>query len=175
MKSLREYVSEKNSKIPKIYHKSVSYMFRDRDRVDDKVYLSSYGCNLQRDYVWTLEQNRSLVESILIERRIPNITIIAKMDDSVQVIDGKQRLNAYFSFIENLFTIELYGKEYYYKDLPDDYKLSIKYHKFVCDAYVEINDSDLLSDDKILDWFEELNFTGTKLDYVHIENIKAKK
>lgn len=175
IKSLRDYVQEKTRRVPEIYHKSVSYMIRSRSVIDDEVYLSEYGCNLQRGYVWSIEQNRALIDSILIGRRIPNLSIISKIDDTYQVIDGKQRLNAYLSYMENKYTIIIYGREYYYDELPNDYRNEIKYFKFICDAYVEISDKDILSDEKILSWFEELNFTGTRLDYDHIDNIKKRK
>lgn len=175
MMTISAYRRKENCSIPEIQHKSVSYRIRSRDRIDDNVFLQSYNCNLQRGYVWSLEQNRSLIKSILLERNIPNITIIHCLDDSFKIIDGKQRLNAYLSFLEDKFSIIINGCSFLFSDLPDDFKSTIKFYPFKCDAYVEIYESDKLSDESILNWFEYLNFAGTQIDIDHINKIRANK
>lgn len=61
----------------------------------------------QRKLVWTLEEKRKLVESILRKYPIPAILLAEKDDDPgrFEIIDGLQRLNAIISFIEGSFSL----------------------------------------------------------------------
>lgn len=61
----------------------------------------------QRKLVWTLEEKRKLVESILRKYPIPAILLAEKDDEPgrFEIIDGLQRLNAIFSFIEGSFSL----------------------------------------------------------------------
>ena len=64
----------------------------------------------QRKLVWTEEEKSKLIDSMLSDYPIPLILLaqIAQRDDSpvYEVIDGMQRLNAIFSFIENSFSLD---------------------------------------------------------------------
>ncbi|MDJ0845804.1 MAG: DUF262 domain-containing protein [Crocosphaera sp.] len=64
----------------------------------------------QRKLVWTLEEKERLIGSILKGYPIPLILLAERpqLDGSgkYEVIDGMQRLNAIFSFIENSFTFQ---------------------------------------------------------------------
>src|SRR5690348_7088879 len=62
----------------------------------------------QRKLVWTVPEKQKLIESILLNYPIPLILLAEKKVDGVnitEVIDGMQRLNAIFSFIEHGFTV----------------------------------------------------------------------
>lgn len=64
----------------------------------------------QRKLVWTLEEKERLIGSILKEYPIPLILLAERpqlhSSGKYEVIDGMQRLNAIFSFIENSFTFK---------------------------------------------------------------------
>lgn len=60
----------------------------------------------QRKLVWTLEEKRNLIDSILNSYPIPLILLAETKDGKYEVIDGMQRLNAIFSFIDNEFSLE---------------------------------------------------------------------
>ncbi len=83
--------------------------------IDWDVYLPTKGKNLQRDFVWTLDQKRELINSMLIGRHIPHCAILNIVDrknirkDIWQIIDGKQRLSSMIDFYNNKFTIEIDG------------------------------------------------------------------
>ena len=68
----------------------------------------------QRKLVWTKQEKAALIESVLLEYPIPLILFaeVESQNESetvYEIIDGMQRLNALFSFIENEFAInELY-------------------------------------------------------------------
>lgn len=75
-------------------------------------YLSGrYSVNrrYQRKLVWTVEEKRDLVDSILLDLPIPLVLvaeIVSPNAGGYELIDGMQRLNAIFSFIENEFDLE---------------------------------------------------------------------
>jgi hypothetical protein len=64
----------------------------------------------QRKLVWTLEEKRKLIDSILHGYPIPLILLATRSLPSgtkqFEILDGMQRLNALFSFIENRFGLE---------------------------------------------------------------------
>lgn len=62
----------------------------------------------QRKLVWTIQEKETLVDSILKQYPIPLI-LLARSDEGnhkLEIIDGMQRLNAVFGFIENEFLFE---------------------------------------------------------------------
>lgn len=61
----------------------------------------------QRKLVWTVEEKQRLIDSIAKDLPIP-LFLVAEMPDAesaFELIDGMQRLNAMFSFLENQFGI----------------------------------------------------------------------
>lgn len=74
-------------------------------------YLSNrYSVNrrYQRKLVWTVEEKRALIDSILRDLPIP-LVLVAEITSpngtGFELIDGMQRLNAIFAFIENEFDL----------------------------------------------------------------------
>ena len=132
---------------------------------DFDVWLPTQGMNLQRPLVWTIEQKRSLIESILIRRSIPSISVIQTLDDTYQVIDGKQRLSAFIEYVQNGF--EFCG--YYCDELPPNYLGQIKRH-WVC-AYRLCEYDKPFSDEDKIEWFRWINFAGTPQDIEHMERL----
>ncbi|MEA5603967.1 DUF262 domain-containing protein [Nostoc sp. UHCC 0252] len=64
----------------------------------------------QRKLVWTKSEKTRLIESLLLNYPIPLI-LLGVFNDSdgeevYEIIDGMQRLNAIFSFIENEFSVQ---------------------------------------------------------------------
>ena len=65
----------------------------------------------QRKLVWTLAEKQSLIDSILKDYPLPLFLLAEKASfdgetKSLEIIDGMQRLNAIFSFIENSFLMD---------------------------------------------------------------------
>jgi hypothetical protein len=76
----------------------------------------------QRKLVWTVKEKQELIDSILCKYPIPLI-LLAQDDDGVfEIIDGVQRFNAFFDFIENSFPVTIAGQECYFN--IDDYTFS---------------------------------------------------
>lgn len=62
----------------------------------------------QRKLVWTTEEKQNLIDSLIKDYPIPLILLADASDGATQlfeIMDGMQRLNAIFSFIENSFTV----------------------------------------------------------------------
>ncbi|NBB21804.1 DUF262 domain-containing protein [Runella sp. CRIBMP] len=63
----------------------------------------------QRKLVWTVDEKAFLIDSILNGLPIPLILLAQTKEGKLEIIDGLQRLNAIFSYIENRFAVnELY-------------------------------------------------------------------
>lgn len=136
---------------------------------DFDVYLNSCGVKLQRPFVWSLEQQREFIMSIFLQRQIPQIALILDANNKAEVIDGKQRLMTIQGFYNNKFAIELEGMEFYYKDLPLDYKSHFDWVHLDCRvAYYDIKGID---DNFRIQWFNWINFAGTEQDKEHKEMI----
>ena len=71
----------------------------------------------QRKLVWSQQEKKDLVESILLQYPIP-LVLLASQSDKYEIIDGMQRLNAIFAFIENHFAVLIGDSEKYF-NIPD--------------------------------------------------------
>ncbi len=60
----------------------------------------------QRKLVWTLEEKKSLIDSMRKGYPVPLVLLLNNDRGGYDIIDGMQRLNAIFSFIENGFSLE---------------------------------------------------------------------
>lgn len=136
-----------------------------KKKFDFDVWLPSRQMNLQRPLVWTLEQKRALIESVIVRRTIPPISVIQLIDDTYQVIDGKQRLCSFIKYVQGGF--DFCG--YYYDDLPKEYHDQIRGHFItayrLCEYEVPISDEDKI------EWFKWINFAGTPQDIQHMERL----
>lgn len=174
MKSLKEIRNNHNLQ-PSEVCSSTRYF--KKLNIDWNVFLPSIGRNLQRDFVWNIEQKRELIFSILIGRHIPHcavINIINPLDeksDIYQIIDGKQRLSSIFDFMDNKFSIKLENREYLFSELPDDYKLAITNFNF---RYYIVNEEigNVISDEQKIAWFKFINYAGTPQDIEHLNSLK---
>jgi len=75
----------------------------------------------QRKLVWSLAEKQNLIDSILQKFPVPLI-LLTKTEAGFEIIDGMQRLNAFFGFIENEFPIIQDGEERYFN--TNDYTFS---------------------------------------------------
>jgi len=141
---------------------------------DFDVFLPSIGENLQRDFVWSLEQQRGFIKSIFLRSYIPNIVVNVLPKQSnfanqkivpkiFKVIDGKQRLTTIKKFMNNEFEIN----GFYHRDVEQGFRSFVDLLKF--ETYYEP-----LSDSVLVALFEKVNFFGTPQDYERFERIKNK-
>ena len=59
--------------------------------------------DFQRQFVWDQAKSSRLIESALLRIPLPVIYLAQEKDGKEQVIDGQQRLTAFFSFIDGKF------------------------------------------------------------------------
>ena len=156
---------------------TVVYIFENYN-FDFEVFLPTYGINLQRGLVWSKIQKESFIIAILKDQNLPPIVVIEnslerdKGIKTLQVIDGKQRLTTLAAFLANEFPVNLFGNEYYFKDLPNDVAKYIKYwHGLKFDIHYH-NESNAILDDTKIQIFEDVNFLGTPQDKMHLDHIK---
>lgn len=71
----------------------------------------------QRKLVWSQQEKKDLIESILLQYPIP-LVLLASQNDKYEIIDGMQRLNAIFGFIENHFPVFIDGSDKFF-NIPD--------------------------------------------------------
>jgi len=72
----------------------------------------------QRKLVWSQQEKKDLIESIMFQYPIPLILLAVTQTDKFEIIDGMQRLNAIFGYIENHFPVQIDGEEKYF-NIPD--------------------------------------------------------
>lgn len=72
----------------------------------------------QRKLVWTQEEKKAFVDSLLNQYSVPLFLLAQNTDAdgniSFEIIDGMQRLNAIVSFIENEYSISWEGNQYFF-------------------------------------------------------------
>lgn len=160
---------------PQEINTSISY-FAEKCEIDFDVYLPSRGKNLQRDYVWTIEQKRELIWSVLMNRHIPRMAMLhisSETEDlkgKFQVIDGKQRLSAMIDFYKGKFGLIIDNLNYFYKDLPEDYQRVIA--GYMIPYYIVNEDyANKFTDEDKINWFRYINFAGTPQDAHHLKSL----
>ena len=67
----------------------------------------------QRKLVWTVAEKQKLIDSILSDFPLPLILLVETEDSRYEIIDGMQRLNAVFSFIETSYSLKTDKEEYF--------------------------------------------------------------
>ena len=145
--------------------------FAEKCNIDYDVYLPTKDMNLQRDFVWDIEQKREIIWSILMNRNIPRMAMINTVKDVYQVIDGKQRLSSMIDFYNGKYDIVIDGANYFFKDLPQEYQRVIQCYHF---AFYIVNEDygKEISDQSKINWFKFINFAGTPQDNLHFEKLK---
>jgi len=132
----------------------------------------------QRELCWTLEQNQRLIDSIYANINIGMIILKKNKFKDVEkkannkevayfydVVDGKQRLNALLTFVNNEFP-DSTGS--YFKDFSDE--AENKFLDFSAISYGELGENSTDLDVKSV--FLGVNFTGIKMSQKHIDFVK---
>lgn len=130
----------------------------------------------QRPFVWTENENQLLIESIYQRIECGRILIrkrsweeCEKMGEEaafIDVVDGKQRLNAIQKFINNEYP-DLHGN--YFSDLSNQCQGEFLNHQLF--SYAEMDED--TPDNKVIEQFLKLNFAGVPQSKEHIEFVKS--
>jgi hypothetical protein len=136
-------------------------------------------CYYQREKVWTLEQKIDLIDSIYKELNIGSFllrsrsykecqTLIDKGETEVafkDLVDGKQRFSAIYSFIKGEFA-DNYG--YFWGDFSE--KAKRRFLAFDRLSYGEIGEN--TPDQHVIWAFLNQNHAGTPVDKNHIKKVQ---
>ncbi len=80
--------------------------FELKRKYDKKPSLVVLDSDFQRKSVWTIQQKRELVESVLMGLPLPIFYFNEDKKGRLIVIDGRQRLTALFEFMDNKFSLD---------------------------------------------------------------------
>lgn len=131
----------------------------------------------QRKLVWTLEEKQNLIDSILNSYPIPLILLAETKEGNYEVIDGMQRLNAIFSFIDNAYSLEdqryfdiesfitarnFHGGDNYQKDEESEY-ITSKECADITEYQLAVTTFSLDDDTAVTDIFGRINSSGRQL------------
>ncbi|MGL5691240.1 MAG: hypothetical protein ACRDD8_10545 [Bacteroidales bacterium] len=176
--------------------RNFNHLERNWDIIDFDVKLSN-GMNLQRGLVWTLEQKQKYILSIINKYKVDNnITMVEEViyDTDIQdqrnvrikgenqtrfrIIDGKQRLNAFYDYCTGKFPLVFDGNEYYIQDLSyslrSDLLFRTRFEGTIIYTYSEDIpnlQNNILSDKELVELFNFINFIGTPQDSEHLQNL----
>lgn len=130
----------------------------------------------QRQFVWDVAKASRLIESALLDIPLPVIYLSEDLDGKEIVIDGQQRLTAFFSFIDGAFPdrrdfrlgslkvfTELNGKMF--KDLEEELQDKIRYYKVRTITFQKESEADLR-----FEVFERLNSGAVPLNAQELRN-----
>ncbi len=135
----------------------------------------------QRKLVWTISEKQKLIGSILIGYPIPLILLVERPQihgsGKYEIIDGMQRLNAIFSFIENSFAFEekyfdisqftrakqLANEDVFQPAPKDKLRLSIKECADLLDYQLAITIFSVMEEKDITEVFGRINSSGRRL------------
>ena len=130
----------------------------------------SYGIDLdpeyQRGYVWSPEDEESLIDSIFNNCDIGKFVLINKDcddDPCYEVLDGKQRINTILRFFEDRFTY----KGFLYSELSLSDRR--KFKRFTIST-AEITNP---SKEMIYQYFLKVNVTGKVMDKDHLKKVES--
>jgi hypothetical protein len=164
-----EYTIETPSTARRVYSEK-------RDRSIYELYRQYQKGNLQlqpefqRLQVWDNTKSSRLIESVFLEIPIPIVYLSEESDNKYLVIDGQQRLNAFFKFLENKLKLngltiltELNGKRF--QDLPQN--LQDKFENATI-SIIEIRKES--NPDVKFEIFERLNTGSVQLNPQELRN-----
>lgn len=130
----------------------------------------------QRYFVWDINKCSKLMESALLDIPLPVIYLSEEKDNKEYVIDGQQRLNAFFSFIDGNLPdgkeFKLKGLKVYtelnnksFKELDDHFQDKIRYYKLRTITFRKESNQNLK-----YEIFERLNTGAVSLNDQELRN-----
>ena len=131
-----------------------------KEWIEEHKYLNlNLDPDYQRDYVWTQKQKEQYIEWILREGQSGKIIYwncpgwMRDFRGPMEIVDGKQRLNAVLEFLDN--KVKAYGCYF------DEYEVGLPMH-----AEFIFSIGNFKSRKEILQWYVDMNTGGT----AHTEN-----
>lgn len=155
--SRRIFTDKLDSPIESLYNK-----YKDGELILDPIF--------QRRPVWDRTRSSRLIESVILEIPLPVFYFAESDNDTEEVIDGQQRLRAFFSFIDDEYSLtslkalpNLNSKKY--KDLEKSIKNKFKGYPIRTVIFKRESDENLR-----FEIFERLNSGAVPLNYQELRN-----
>lgn len=129
----------------------------------------------QRDLVWTLEQKQSYILNLFKDKAVLQPTLISNSFSNsevgmLEVLDGKQRLQTLFDFIEGKIKLPN-GQDFWSLSREDNRFILGLNAKYTMIRGLARN----LTDIEKIELFLEINELGTKMNEVHLQKVKQMK
>jgi hypothetical protein len=132
--------------------------------------------DFQRQFVWDTAKSSRLIESALLDIPLPMVYISQEKDNKEYVIDGQQRLTAFFSFIDGVFphgadfrlsSLKVYSElnKKKFSELEEDYQDKVRYCKIRTITFRKESDPNLK-----FEIFERLNTGSVSLNDQELRN-----
>ncbi|HSH52122.1 MAG TPA: DUF262 domain-containing protein, partial [Bacteroidales bacterium] len=131
----------------------------DKKRPDKKEPNFIWDTPYQRGYVWDLQDKQKLIQSFVNKVDIGKIVLAKRCDVcfSKEIVDGKQRLNALFEFLDNKFPVKALDEKYYFfKELNKPEQFMIE------DIKIQIVEIQRATEEIILKTFIRHNTSGKR-------------
>ena len=145
----------------------------DVDGVLGKLYFFGIDSNpsYQRDYVWTLDDKRRLIDSIMKRYDIGKMVFIKRpwtntRSHMYEILDGKQRMNALQEFYEGRFTY----KDHTYHQMSGWDRAAFKEARI---QYIDVEEGRMTEAQKLY-LFLSVNVAGVPQSAEHIATIQAR-
>ena len=170
---------ELNNWKPASFTFALEYVLNDLVDKSDYVFDGSYGnrsnldadVDFQRGIVWSLEQKRGLIRSLIMDLPIGSFYInrfniymeqhnggdineLSKIDGILY--DGKQRLTAILSFLMGEFSVDYNGEEYYVNNIQ------VGTLKRMLNKSISVYETSFTTKKELLEFYITINTTQTK-------------
>lgn len=113
----------------------------------------------QRNFVWTLKDQKQLIDSIMRGYPLPNFIIYLRKDGSYEMVDGQQRATTISKYVKNEFPNT---NKQYFRDIDQsqflDYVL----------IFVTIDDIDVSKGESLEEYFSLVNKRGVHLNTAEV-------
>lgn len=113
----------------------------------------------QRNFVWSLKDQKQLIDSIMRGYPLPNFIVSLRKDGSFEMVDGQQRATTISKFIKNEFPNT---NKQYYRDIDQtqflDYNL----------VFVVIEEVDVRNGESLEEYFSLVNKRGVHLNTAEV-------
>ena len=123
-------------------------------RIKQKRYIMDP--DFQRDFIWPLDKQSKLIESVVMRIPLPVFYLAEDDDGNSIVVDGLQRLSTFNCFLKNEFSLRLPSREELNGKLFDDLPVKLQNRIENCNLTVYILDSKAPERAR-LDIFERVN------------------
>ena len=113
----------------------------------------------QRNFVWTLKDQKQLIDSIMRGYPLPNFIIYLRGDGSYEMVDGQQRATTISKYVKNEFPNT---QKQYYRDIDQSQLLDYAL------IFVVIDDVDVSKGESLEEYFSLVNKRGVHLNTAEV-------